>query len=255
MPKHLLCTSPNADQLLVSEGQQWVHVRGQPSTMHVKKEAPAWPERPRARYLLLCIGLAGELIMGGVMFGWNALSVMLKEESVYAEGCDPDSDTCSSQDTKLNVVWTAGVFAVNFGIAFAGVSVDYVGPKFTSSAGAALAAAGLISLGARHRTKGGTIVQFCVDILMNLRAQVKPGAGFDQGTATSWCLVHQLTAASSLRSNVTMMLLPLLLKSCFHCGFRAPRGQLWLAFLFKAFHGALLDKATSHQDALKCSNW
>eukprot|EP00892_Ulva_mutabilis_P003134 jgi/Ulvmu1/12821/UM098_0002.1 len=101
----------------------------------------------RARYALLCVGLIGELVMGGLMFGWNALSVVLKQEAVFTTGCDPQSSSCSRQDSKLNVVWTAGVFAVNFGVAFAGLSVDYVGPKLTSSAGATMTSVGLIALG------------------------------------------------------------------------------------------------------------
>lgn len=88
--------------------------------------------------------------MGGLIFGWNALSVMLKGEGVFAAGCDQDSDSCSRQDSKLNTVWTAGVFAVNFGLAFAGASLDYIGPKFTSSAGAAMTSAGLIALGTQQ---------------------------------------------------------------------------------------------------------
>lgn len=88
--------------------------------------------------------------MGGLMFGWNALSVVLKDEAVFAAGCDPTRDSCSRQDSRLNAVWTAGVFAVNFGLAFAGVSVDYAGPKLTSVAGAVMASGGLIALGVPH---------------------------------------------------------------------------------------------------------
>lgn len=105
--------------------------------------------------------------MGGLVFGWNAFSVMLKEEGVFSEGCDPNSDSCSSQDSKLNTVWIAGAFAVNFGVTFAGAAMDYIGPKLTSSAGAAMASAGLVVLGTQRPLQCG-LHQNCLTPLCHL---------------------------------------------------------------------------------------
>lgn len=110
-------------------------------------------ERPRgARFTLLFCGLCGEVLFAGAIFGWNALALMLKEEGLYDSGCDgPDSDgKCSSQDTKLAVIWTTGVFAVNFGSVLGGPSLDYLGPRVTCTVGALQSCAGLLLLSAHH---------------------------------------------------------------------------------------------------------
>lgn len=101
--------------------------------------------RAFARYILLLSGLVGEVLFAGAIFGWNALSLMLKKEELYAAGCG-DADKCSSQDTRLAVVWTAGVFAVNFGSVLGGPSLDYLGPRVTCTAGALQASVGLLLL-------------------------------------------------------------------------------------------------------------
>lgn len=109
----------------------------------------------RSRYVLLTIGAVGELLIGGIIFGWNALSVVLKELAFYTEGCPADTQQgeragdrlCASQESKLAVVWNAGAFAVNFGPALVGVALDYLGPRFVTASGAILASLGLLMMG------------------------------------------------------------------------------------------------------------
>lgn len=50
------------------------------------------------------------------------------------------SNECAQQETKLAVLWTIGVFALNFGPVIVGGVLDYVGPKLVSIAGKLLAA-------------------------------------------------------------------------------------------------------------------
>lgn len=102
------------------------------------------PSRASARYALLLVGLVGEVLFAGAIFGWNALSLILKQEGLYAAGCD--SGKCASQDTRLAVIWTTGVFAVNFGSVLGGPFLDYLGPRATCTAGALQASVGLLLL-------------------------------------------------------------------------------------------------------------
>ena len=46
------------------------------------------------------------------------------------------SDTlCPTQESKLAVLWTVGIFALNFGPVFVGPILDWVGPKLTTVLG------------------------------------------------------------------------------------------------------------------------
>lgn len=110
---------------------------------------------------------------GGLMFGWNALALALKGQDIYATGCAAEregmplnwamlsscrsqhkdcgankraactvlrnaggSDTlCPTQESKLAVLWTIGIFALNFGPVFVGPILDWVGPKLTTVLG------------------------------------------------------------------------------------------------------------------------
>lgn len=108
------------------------------------------------RLWLVVVGVAGELLLGGLVFGWQALSVVLKALGVYAQGCRTgvsggagagDDDTCDRQESKLSVIWTAGTFAVNFGPAIIGPFLDAAGPRVVAVTGATVAVGGLLTLG------------------------------------------------------------------------------------------------------------
>ena len=120
-----------------------------------------------------CTGTAG-----GLIFGWNALAIMLKDQGNYNANCPPgdwshplksrcempdaavsrrhrcvarvqallqshhqviccaDLNTrCAWQESHLAVLWTIGVFALNFGPVVVGPILDYVGPKLTAMFG------------------------------------------------------------------------------------------------------------------------
>jgi hypothetical protein len=104
-----------------------------------------------ARFYLLLIGVVGEILIGGTIFGWNALSVVLKDLGLYGSKCSPaqgnSQQGCSSQDSRLAVAWNVGVFAVNFGPAMVGVALDYFGPRVVATAGAASASLGIFLMG------------------------------------------------------------------------------------------------------------
>ncbi len=42
---------------------------------------------------------------------------------------------CAWQESRLSVLWTIGVFALNFGPVIVGPVLDYVGPKITAMLG------------------------------------------------------------------------------------------------------------------------
>ncbi|KAA6416796.1 MAG: hypothetical protein FRX49_13246 [Trebouxia sp. A1-2] len=103
---------------------------------------------------LLLVTMFGDFAQGGLMFGWNALALALKGQDIYATGCAAErevlrnaggSDTlCPTQESKLAVLWTIGIFALNFGPVFVGPILDWVGPKLTSVLGTLLNMLGLI---------------------------------------------------------------------------------------------------------------
>ncbi|RMZ52921.1 hypothetical protein APUTEX25_001040, partial [Auxenochlorella protothecoides] len=54
---------------------------------------------------------------------------------------------CKSQESKLAVLWTVGIFALNCGPVLVGFVLDYCGPKFTCIVGSLLNILGLILFG------------------------------------------------------------------------------------------------------------
>ena len=46
-----------------------------------------------------------------------------------------NGDLCPTQESKLAVLWTVGIFALNFGPVFVGPILDWVGPKLTTTLG------------------------------------------------------------------------------------------------------------------------
>ena len=112
----------------------------------------------QARYVLLGAGLIGECLFGGVIFGWNALRLVLEDMQFFEEGCglvpttvnadSPRSSApCKSQDSKLAVVFIVGILAVNFGPAVAGPGLDFFGPRVVAAAGSLVPCAGFIMMG------------------------------------------------------------------------------------------------------------
>ena len=107
-----------------------------------------------ARVGILVLAILGEVLQGGLFFGWSALSIMITDEGNYEEGCNEagegiDEDTiCKSQESKLALLWTVGIFALNFGPVLMGFVLDYLGPRFTAILGVSLNMLGLILFGA-----------------------------------------------------------------------------------------------------------
>ena len=68
---------------------------------------------------------------------------MLKVQGNYNGNCPPDLNArCAWQESHLAVLWTIGVFALNFGPVIVGPVLDYVGPKLTAMLGEACTALG-----------------------------------------------------------------------------------------------------------------
>jgi len=106
-----------------------------------------------ARTGILVVAILGEVLQGGLFFGWSALSIMITDQGNFNEGCEQttdeiDGDTiCKSQESKLALLWTVGIFALNFGPVMMGFVLDYLGPKFTAILGVLLNMLGLIFFG------------------------------------------------------------------------------------------------------------
>ena len=75
---------------------------------------------------------------------------MLKAQGNYNGNCPPDLNArCAWQESHLAVLWTIGVFALNFGPVIVGPVLDYVGPKLTAMLGKACTA------------PSGSLLQYC----------------------------------------------------------------------------------------------
>eukprot|EP00208_Stichococcus_sp_RCC1054_P002385 CAMPEP_0206140458 /NCGR_PEP_ID=MMETSP1473-20131121/9531_1 /ASSEMBLY_ACC=CAM_ASM_001109 /TAXON_ID=1461547 /ORGANISM="Stichococcus sp, Strain RCC1054" /LENGTH=615 /DNA_ID=CAMNT_0053534611 /DNA_START=553 /DNA_END=2400 /DNA_ORIENTATION=+ len=112
-----------------------------------------------AKYVMVAVSVVGEVLQSGLVFGWNALALMLQARDNFAGKCtDPSeisgSGTCKSQESSLAVLWTLGIFALNFGPVLVGPTLDGLGPKWTSVIGCVLNMVGMIFLGVSH-TAGG----------------------------------------------------------------------------------------------------
>jgi hypothetical protein len=71
--------------------------------------------------------LFGTICFQGKTLGSRKLSELLKS-AVHADV----NARCAWQESHLAVLWTIGVFALNFGPVVVGPILDYVGPKLTA---------------------------------------------------------------------------------------------------------------------------
>lgn len=110
-----------------------------------------------AKYGIVTMAVLGEILQGGLMFGWPSLSGMLAALGNYSDDCpeaqDPNTQ-CNSQESHLAVLWTVGIFALNCGPVIMGFVLDYLGPKFTAILGVFLNMLGLILFGVSSTNSG-----------------------------------------------------------------------------------------------------
>ena len=106
-----------------------------------KSTAPA-PPRPLVATLL---GGLAVFMMGGLVFGFNALKPIMYDEKVFQDACDGKYDDdgrgddddgsgggggvgqCSKQTLQLNLMYTVGIFNLSFIMIFFGMFMDSVG--------------------------------------------------------------------------------------------------------------------------------
>lgn len=159
-----------------------------------------------AKHVIVAVAIIGEVLQGGLVFGWNALALMLQARNNFAGKCDDASEResghldssclllllaagfvcnlqrtsasqgicntvcvvfatlapslhhlttfvalgtevisnsgrisgCKSQESELAVLWTLGIFALNFGPVLVGPVLDGLGPMWTAVMGEAL---------------------------------------------------------------------------------------------------------------------
>lgn len=96
----------------------------------------------------VAFGFTMDLLQGGLLFGWPALSAALGEMNQYSEGCPKSDSFCIEQEERLSFIWTLGVMAVNFGPVFIGPMLDVCGPKYTVLFGTLVNASAVLLLAA-----------------------------------------------------------------------------------------------------------
>ena len=86
-----------------------------------------WPRRSKflpgysdAKYTLLVVACIGELLQGGLVFGWNALALMLTARGTYSSRCNELSQReCPEAAFTKNTNWALGLMLAKF-MAFVG---------------------------------------------------------------------------------------------------------------------------------------
>lgn len=129
-----------------------------------------------SRYFILAIALLCSVWSAGLIFGWAPLYSTLLHAGVYADRCptptpsnstllSPDyalNDTilvpsaietsdgplCDAQQTRLNLIYTAGSAFTQASLFVSGVFLDFQGPKLTASISALVVALGSLLFGA-----------------------------------------------------------------------------------------------------------
>eukprot|EP00208_Stichococcus_sp_RCC1054_P008273 CAMPEP_0206150424 /NCGR_PEP_ID=MMETSP1473-20131121/38293_1 /ASSEMBLY_ACC=CAM_ASM_001109 /TAXON_ID=1461547 /ORGANISM="Stichococcus sp, Strain RCC1054" /LENGTH=640 /DNA_ID=CAMNT_0053547925 /DNA_START=77 /DNA_END=1999 /DNA_ORIENTATION=+ len=112
-----------------------------------------------ARYFLLVVGVVGDFLQGGLIFGWNSLALVLKQQGFFGPAG-------AHQEDRLTLVYTVGIFAANFSPVLAGPLLDWLGPRVLAVGGSVLTALGLLliaisSPGGTDGLAGGT---FCLGV-------------------------------------------------------------------------------------------
>lgn len=143
---------------------------------------------------------------------------MLSDLGMYSEQCSPDlapNELCKSQESRLAVLWTVGIFALNCGPVIMGFVLDYLGPKVTGAIGALLNILGLILFAVGKSSHGprsfvpGAIFLGLGGITFHL-AQFHASALFPRHRG----LVASALVAGFTGSGIVMYLLLLIFQGC-----------------------------------------
>jgi len=107
--------------------------------------------------LSVTTGVVEVLLYGGLIFGWNSLSYILRKENFFTASCSTDSNIidnnnssteaiCVGQEESMVGVYTAAIFALNFCSLPIGASLDRLGIFITRSGGAIIVTLGVVLL-------------------------------------------------------------------------------------------------------------
>lgn len=115
-----------------------------------------------AKYVLLVVSVIGEVLQSGLIFGWNALALMLTARGNFLGKCVGSENVvnaaglqkCKAQESELAVLWTIGIFALNFGPVLVGPVLDKIKPRWTSVIGCLFNMVGMVFLGVSHTAYG-----------------------------------------------------------------------------------------------------
>lgn len=103
--------------------------------------------RRRLKYNDYVLGsaIANSTLLGGVVFGFPGLVLILRREGVFAEVCSCGV-FCAGQQEKLSIISTIGFASAISSRLFAGIFLDHFGPKLTALCSGIVSSAGLIYL-------------------------------------------------------------------------------------------------------------
>ena len=97
------------------------------------------------RYVYLILAVFFSVTLSGVIFGWPALILILEDENVYSNVCDPDNTStspCGAQSSKFNLIYVIATTGFSFAVLPLGFVLDKFGPKISALIGSGLMIAG-----------------------------------------------------------------------------------------------------------------
>eukprot|EP00936_MAST-01D_sp_MAST-1D-sp1_P000934 g934.t1 len=102
----------------------------------------------RAALALTALGCTQSFLSSGLLFGWPALAIVLRDDGQYRELCEVSVVTCAAQQERLNTIFVVAQLSTSTGIFAHGFVLDRFGPRFDTLLGLTMALCGTVLLGA-----------------------------------------------------------------------------------------------------------
>jgi hypothetical protein len=104
------------------------------------------------RWSIYSVTLLHIFSVGGVIFGWSGLFLILSYSGVYAEDCPADIPSCPTRELKLSFLFVIGVLGSKLAILIFAPWHDRLGPKTLSCFGNLLFLIGSVTLAVAEST-------------------------------------------------------------------------------------------------------
>jgi MFS family permease len=99
------------------------------------------------RHAMVVIAATESFFVGGLVFGWPPMLLLLESEGEFSSLCNDKQALCSSRLQRLNNIFVAGSTAFAFSNWPSGILLDRCGPRFSSCMGLLLCCAGALLFG------------------------------------------------------------------------------------------------------------